>query len=141
MIISHDNHRFTKIGRIFIVNIFLNNFSSWFSNFWALDTLSDFQLENHKFLENKLSQITYDDVKWNENKAFWSKKKIRGTLDQIGLGDLWIKAHYMDSGIVDTMRQRLKDIELQHWMSEMNNDIRRDANENIKWEYIENYKL
>ena len=47
----------------------------------------------------------------------------------------------MDSGIVDTMRQRLKDVELQHWMSEMNNDIRRDANENIKWEYIENYKL
>ena len=100
----------------------------------------DAQCRNFKFLENKLSQITCDDIKWNENKAFWSKK-IRSTLDQIGLGDLWIKAHYMDSGIVDTMRQRLKDIELQHWMSEMNNDIRRDANENIKWEYIENYKL
>ena len=24
--------------------------------------------------ENKLSQITNDDIKWNENKAFWSKK-------------------------------------------------------------------
>ena len=46
-------------------------------------------------------------------------KKNRSTLDQIGLGDLWIKAHYMGSGIVDTMRQRLKDIELQHWMSEI----------------------
>ena len=69
----------------------------------------DAQCRNFKFLENKLSQITCDDIKWNENKA----------LDQIGLGDLWIKAHYMDSGIVDTMRQRLKDIELQHWMSEI----------------------
>ena len=59
-------------------------------------------------------------------------KKNRSTLDQIGLGDLWIKAHFMGSGIVDTMRQTLKDIELQHWMSEMNNDIRREANENIK---------
>ena len=24
--------------------------------------------------ENKLLKITYDEVKWNENKAFWSKK-------------------------------------------------------------------
>ena len=36
----------------------------------------DAQCGNFKFLENKLSQITYDDVKWNENKAFWSKKKL-----------------------------------------------------------------
>ena len=78
----------------------------------------DAQCRNFKFLENKLSQIACDDIKWNENKAFWSKK-IRSTLNQRGLGDLWIKAHYMDSGIVDTMRQRLKDIELQHWMSEI----------------------
>ena len=62
----------------------------------------------------------------------YGAKKIRSELDQIGLGDLWIKARYMDSVTVDTMRQRLKDIELQHWMSEMNSDIRRDANENIK---------
>ena len=24
--------------------------------------------------ENKLSQIAYNDIKWNENKALWSKK-------------------------------------------------------------------
>ena len=34
--------------------------------------------------ENKLSQIAYNDVKWNENKAFWSKK-IKSLLEQIGL--------------------------------------------------------
>ena len=34
----------------------------------------DAQRRNFKFLENKLSQITCDDIKWNENKAFWSKK-------------------------------------------------------------------
>ena len=39
-----------------------------------------------------------------------------------------------------------KDIELQHWMSEMNNDIRRDAvqnnkmRRNRKFKTIENYK-
>ena len=47
----------------------------------------DAQCRNLKFLENKLSQITCDDIKWNENKAFW-RKKVRSTLDQIGLGDL-----------------------------------------------------
>ena len=39
----------------------------------------------------------------------------------------------MDStGIVDTIRQRLNDIELQHGMSEINNDIRRDTDQNNK---------
>ena len=39
----------------------------------------------------------------------------------------------MDStGIVGAIRQRLKDIELQHWMSEINNGIRRDADQNNK---------
>ena len=33
--------------------------------------------------ENKLSQIAYNDIKWNENKAFWSKK-IKSLLEQIG---------------------------------------------------------
>ena len=34
--------------------------------------------------ENKLSQIAYNDIKWNENKAFWGKK-IKSLLEQIGL--------------------------------------------------------
>ena len=53
----------------------------------------------------------------------------------------------MDStGIVDTKRQSLEDIELQHWMSEINNDIRRDADQKTKMRTyrkfitIENYK-
>ena len=48
------------------------------------------QCRNFKFWltltknENKLSRIAYNDVKWNENKAFWSKK-IQSFLEQIGL--------------------------------------------------------
>jgi len=56
--------------------------------------------------------LAYNDIKWRENKAFWSKK-IKGISEQIGLRDLWMKAHYVDIGIVNVIRQRLKDIELQ----------------------------
>ena len=52
------------------------------------------------------------------NKAFWSKK-IKSFLEQIGLEDLWMKAHYGDIGIINIIRQRLKDIELQRWLSEI----------------------
>ena len=64
------------------------------------------QCRNFKFWltltkhEYKLSQIAYNDIKWEENKAFWSKK-IKSLLEQIGLGDLWMKAHYGDIGIVN----------------------------------------
>ena len=89
------------------------------------------QCRNFKFWltltknENKLSQIAYNDIKWNENKAFWSKK-IKSLLEQIGLGEFWMKAHQYnaDMGIVNMIRQRLKDIELQRWLSEINNDTR-----------------
>jgi len=37
--------------------------------------------------EYKLSQIAYNDIKWKENKVFWSKK-IKGLLDQIVRGSL-----------------------------------------------------
>ena len=50
--------------------------------------------------EYKLSQIAYNDIKWEENKAFWSKT-IKSLLEQIGLGDLWMKAHYGDIRIVN----------------------------------------
>ena len=62
--------------------------------------------------ENKLSQTAYNDIKWNENKALWSKK-IKSLLEQIGLGEPLMKAYYADIGIVNLIRQRLKDIELQ----------------------------
>ena len=67
-------------------------------------------------------------------------------LEQIGLGELWMKAHYADIGTVNMIRQRLKDIELQRWLSEINNDIRKDANQNNKmrtyrlFKTIDNYK-
>ena len=40
-----------------------------------------------------------------------------------------MKVHYADIGIVNMIRQRLKDIELQRWLSEINNDTRKDANQ------------
>ena len=43
----------------------------------------------------KLSQIAYNEIIWEENKAFWSKK-IKRLLEQIVLGDVWMKAHYGD---------------------------------------------
>ena len=66
------------------------------------------QCRNFKFWltltknEYKLSQIAYNDIKWEENKASWSKK-IKSLLEQIhvGLGDLWMKALYGDIGIIN----------------------------------------
>ena len=82
--------------------------------------------------EYKLSQIhvAYNNIKWEESKVFWSKK-IKSLLEQIGLGDLWMKAHYGDIGIIN-IRQQLKDMELQRWLSEINNDTRKDANQGNK---------
>ena len=37
-----------------------------------------------------------------------------------------MKAQYGDIRIVNISRQRLKDIELQRWLSEINNDTRKD---------------
>ena len=55
------------------------------------------------------------------NKEFWSQN-IKFVLDQIGLGYLWTKANENDIGILDIIKQRLKDIELQRWLSDVNND-------------------
>ena len=81
----------------------------------------DAQCRNFKFWltltknENKLSQIAYNDIKWNENKAFWSKK-IKSLLEQIGLGEFWMKAHYTaDIGIVNMIRQRLIILRLSNY--------------------------
>ena len=43
-----------------------------------------------------------------------------------------MKAHYGDIGIINIIRQRLKDIELQRWLREINNDTRKDANQGNK---------
>ena len=63
-----------------------------------------------KLMHTRLKARVYTR-KWEENKAFWSEK-IKSLLEQLGLGDLWMKAHYGDTGIVNIIRQRLKDIEL-----------------------------
>jgi len=111
----------------------------------------DAQCRNFKFWltstknEYKLPQIAYNDIKWKENEAFLSNK-IKGLLEQIGLGDLWRKAHYVDIVILNIIRQRLKDIELQRWLSEITNGTRKDANQSNKmrtyrlFKTIDNYK-
>ena len=65
--------------------------------------------QSHKNVENNKSQVVYDDLKLNRNKVLWIKQKIKSSLDQIGLGKLWIKADYMDLGIFNITRQRLED--------------------------------
>ena len=71
------------------------------------------------------------NINWNENKAFWSKK-LKSLLEQIGVGELWMKAHYANIGIVNIIRQQLQDIELQRWPSEINKDTRKDTNQSNK---------
>ena len=50
-------------------------------------------------------------------------KKIKSLLEQIRLGEFWMKAHYADIGIVNMIRQRLKDIELQRWLRPVSNVV------------------
>ena len=37
-------------------------------------------------------------------------KKVKSLLEQIGLGELWMKAHYADIGIANMIRKRLTKI-------------------------------
>ena len=46
--------------------------------------------------------------------------KVKILLEQRGLGEVWMKVHYVDIGIVNMIRQRRKDIELERWLSEIN---------------------
>ena len=80
---------------------------------------------------HKLSQVAYNDIKRIKDKISWSQK-IKNFLYHIGLGILWEKAHPPDVGAVSFVRQRLEDIELQRWFSEMNNDTRKDPNQSNK---------
>ena len=64
--------------------------------------------QSRKNVANNKSQVVYDGLKLNRNKVLWIKKN-KTLLDQIGLGQLWIKAVYMDVGIFDITRQRQED--------------------------------
>ena len=80
---------------------------------------------------HKLSQVAYNDIKQIKDKSFWSQK-IKNFLYHIGLGNLWEKTHFSDVGIISIIKQRLEDIELQRWFSEMNNGTRKDPNQSHK---------
>ena len=79
------------------------------------------------------------------------KPNVKGVAYWWGwLGYLWTKAQENDIGILNNIKQRLKDIELQRWLSEVNNDVRKDANqknklrtlpENLKQSKIINVKI
>ena len=108
-----------------------------------------FWLTLTKHLKHKLSQVVYNDIKSRMNKELWSQK-IKRVLDQLGLGYLWTKAQENDIGILNNIKQRLKDVELQRWLSDVNNDVRKDANqknklrtlpENLKQSKIINVKI
>ena len=51
-----------------------------------------------------------------------------------------MKAHYADIGIVNMIRQRLRGIELQRWLSEINNNSRKDANQSNKMRTYQLFK-
>ena len=98
-----------------------------------------FWLTLTKHPKHKLSQVAYNDVKSRMNKELWSQK-IKRVLDQIGLGYLWTKAHENGIGILNIIKQRLKDIELQRWLSEVDNDVRKDANQKNKLRTFRKFK-
>ena len=98
-----------------------------------------FWLTLTKYPKHKLSQVVYNDVKSRMNKELWSQK-IKRVLDQIGLGYLWTKAHENGMGILNIIKQRLKDIELQRWLSDVNSDIRKDANQKNKLRTFRKFK-
>ena len=75
--------------------------------------------------------MAYNDIKWIKDKTHWSQE-IKNSLYLTGLGNLWEKAHFSDAGIVSIIRQRLEDIELQRWFTEMSNDIKKDPNQSNK---------
>ena len=53
------------------------------------------------------------------------KSQTRIRPDGAGI-HLWTKAHENDIGILNIIKQRLKDIELQRWLSDVNNDVRKE---------------
>ena len=98
-------------------------------------------------MKTNYPKISYNTIKRNENKAFWSKKKkiksfiigtdrVRRILDESTLGIVNIVK----------IRQRLKDIELHRGLSEISNDTRKLANQSNKmrtyrlFKTIDNYK-
>ena len=78
-------------------------------------------------------------MKSRMNKELWSQK-INHVLDHIGLGYLWTKAHENEIGILNIIKQRLKDIKLQRWLSDVNNDVRKDANQKNKLRTFRKFK-
>ena len=60
----------------------------------------------------------------SKNQKFFISYRFRKSLG---------KTHFSDAGIIGIIKQRLEDVELQRWFSEMNNDdTRKDPNQSNK---------
>ena len=97
-------------------------------------------------MKTNYPKMSYNTIKRNENKAFWSKKKIKSFI--IGTDRVRRILDESTLGIVNIVkiRQRLKDIELHRGLSEISNDTRKLANQSNKmrtyrlFKTIDNYK-
>ena len=136
-----DNFRENIMLTIKLFDALISPILLYGSEIWGVDCndqiekdpaeLVKFWITLTKHPKHQLSQVVYNDMKSRVNKELWSQK-IKRALDQIGLGYLWTKAHENDIGILNIIKQRLKDIELQRWLSDVNNDVRKDANQKNK---------
>ena len=122
-----DNFRENIMLTIKLFDALISPILLYGSEIWGVDCndqiekdpaeLVKFWITLTKHPKHQLSQVVYNDMKSRVNKELWSQK-IKRALDQIGLGYLWTKAHENDIGILNIIKQRLKDIELQRWLSD-----------------------
>ena len=77
-----------------------------------------------------LSHDLFLDCLENENKTDWLRK-IKDTICKVGLGEAWMNMVETqvpaNSGYGRIMKQRLKDIELQTWLSEVSDDEKKNG--------------
>ena len=91
---------------------------------------------------NKLSTNAYNEIKNKDDKVFWSQK-IKTILFHIGLGEIWINRNHVPPNDKKTkylIQQRLQDIEIQTWLSNIHNDSRKDSQQKNKLRTYRTFK-
>ena len=90
----------------------------------------------------KLSTLIYQAIKNEKSKAFWSNK-IKNALDHVGLGTIWMSQNEPQlklKQIKKVIKQRISDIEIQNWWSNIHNDIRKDSRQKNKLRIFRQFK-
>ena len=77
--------------------------------------------------QNKLSGIAFTDQIVEDKKELWPGK-LKQLLNPAGLGDIW-SAKTNTPVTMNYIRQRLLHIEQQTWISEIDNDERKDRHQ------------